>query len=1130
MPRFCRYLLRKLIIWSEFALETVGMAVSGQGRVLTPTEALRLRESAWSKRLESVSLAAEYQVIPAHAAQMLDVLGSVYRKYTYDSYRRERALRMYPAVHVLAMTNAAIEKYDARGFWPKLADLLQVPNSQAFQQDWGQAFLDNLADLKLPTFRNADADAGSRYLGRILLHCGVPTKCLDDYYRVVTEQRSKDPGIDAETFVSWAAGRAEMDRLYNVDMPVNRFLRFGGEFAVDVTDRIFELLDIISAGGDGSDVPLPERFRLKALEMNQAGMIERVRSRGSRGVKLYPHLVLDPYGRGPLLQLPPVGDATDGRATWVITLDGNPQRVPTEALWPGFTEPAPATTVPIPRPIRVASAAIEGRETLTANVSVVDDNDPVLVFGEDGVGLPAGIALPGSLVWLLVPGHPSGLIFDGDAKVVTEAALPPGWSQWSLTLVDLAEVRSVRFGTEGKQHAVRNFSAARIEVGLPIAGVRTSGGAPVFTRLPEVVLPDSLGSDADWEVSILDSTGALILRRSFKSGDPTDELWSEMKRPVLGSFTIRVRGPWGRGAARSVFIAEGLTVQSSPLWRRLTSDGLVPATVTISSPAGMDVEQDSVVLGPHQRNRYVTVGTARSTISLQLSPPHMSVAYQSADTTTKPSIRSLTLYTEDVDSYAGTLILDVGADAEPELTVLAGPQHIQTLTPGVGRQGVYRFNLAQLVDTLSVHKRLSISLGDEGQLPLATIRPKRLFSNVEVVSDGLAFGDCADIPGLVALVYPTRAPWRKPVVLPLSNGLAALPEELQDAGPLRVSVRVEDPWAPEPVPDWPEVGGSRLVDAPGWLASDDPEEAAVSAFLAGEGELPEQITDFTRLWSVRATLVGLNLGERLVPVRDHVEAAMFRQPRPSLIGLAESSVPTGAIPTLVVRSGLAWANLADAHHDVPPAWTTRGALPAALLSAADAEWSHEEVDAAIEVCGDVVARILDGTDPFATQGKFDIGADIFADKPAQRDALVALMGLVPQGLLGGDTRVIAAMELIPLRKDKRLEWLFKHARSVSTVTGNLLSEIAPPEVIAAFQARKHPTREDGWRATPAISLGLAITARYAARGNEPALRHMDFQRRGWADLAAVIPQLVTIDLILAELLVAGAEARKEHSS
>lgn len=1101
-----------------------------QRRVLTPTEALELREKSWSNKLASVSLAAEHQVRPEHAAQMLDVLGGRYRMYAHDSYGRERALRMYPAVHVLATTNAAIEHYDGRGFWPKLAGLLQIPNSHVFQQDWGQAFIDNLTALKLPTFRHADSDAGSRFLGRILLHCGVPTKCLDDYYRIVIEQRSKDPNMDAENFVSWASNRAAMNRLYNVDMPVNRFLRFGGEFAVDVTDRVFELLDIVSAGGDGSDVLLPERFRLKALELNQAGMIAHVRARGFRGTKLYPHLAVDPYGRGPLLQLPPVGDTPDGRTSWVVTLDGNPQRVPTEVLWTGSTEPTPATTVPIPRPIRIASAAIEGREALTANVSVVDDNDPFLVFGEDGVCLPSGIPLPNSQVWLLVPGPASSLIFEGNAKVIANAALPPGWSKWSLTLVDLAEARSVRFETEGKQHPVHNFNAARIEVGLPLTGVKTTGGAPVFARLPEVKLPDNFSSETEWDVSVLDGKGALILRRSFRAGDPADGFWSEIRRPLLGTFTIRVRGPWGRGAARSVFIAEGLSVQSSPVWRRLTPEGLVPATLTISAPPGLDVEHTSVVLGSHQRDHYATVSAVSGTSSLQLSPPHMSVAYQTADTTTKPSVRSLTLYTEDVATDAGTLILDVGADAEPKLSVFTGSQHIQTLTPGVGRQGVYRFNLAQLVDTLAHHKQVSICLGDEGQLPLASIRPKQLFSKVDIESDKLLFHDCTDIPGLVALAYVTKAPWRKPIALPISNGFATLPEELQNVGPLCISARVEDPWAPEPVPDWPEKGTSCLVHALGWLLSNDSEEEEVSAFLAGEGELPENITDFTRLWSVHATLPGIGLGERIISVRDQIEIAMFRQAQPALNALAESSIPTKAIPNLVVRSGLAWANLKDAHDEVPPVWTTRGALPAALLSAADAEWSQEEIDAATEACGDVVTKILDGTDPFTTQGRFDTGADIFAANPTQRDALVDLMGLVPQGLLGGDTRVIAAMELIPLRKDQRLEWLFKHARSVSSAIGNLLSEIAHPEVLAAFQARKHPSREDGWRAAPAISLGLAITARYAARGNEAALNQIEHQRRGWANLADVVPQLVTIDLILAELLVAGAEARKECTS
>ncbi|MFI5696757.1 hypothetical protein ACIA58_33190 [Kribbella sp. NPDC051586] len=1099
--------------------------------MLTPTEALQARERQWSKRLAAVSLAAEYQVNPDHAAQMLGVLGANYRKFSYNGYRRSLALRVYPAVQVLSTTNAAIGKYDGHGFWPKLAGLLQISNSPAFQQEWGQAFLDNLATLGLPTFANADADAGTRYLGRILLHCGVPTWCLDDFYRVVTEQRTRHPALDAESFVAWAASRAAAGRLYDVDMPVNRFLRFGGEFAIDVTDRIFELLDIIGAGGDGSEIPLPDRFRLKALELHQAGRLEPARARGTRGGKLYPHLVLDPYGRGPLLQLPPVGDAPDGRATWVVTLDGDPQRVGTQALWPGSSEPAPATSVPIPRPIRVASAALEGREHLTANVSVVDDNDPFLAFGEDGVCLPSGLALPGSLVWLLVPGDSSGLVFEGEPRVVTETALPPGWSQWSLTLVDLADVRSVRFGTDGKAHTIRTFSAAHIEVGQPLVGVRTLSGAPVFTELPEIVLPQGLGADANWEVSILDSKGSLIRRTTFKSGQPTTSLWTEQQRPILGSFTIRARGPWGRGASRTVFIAEGLQVRSSPSWRRLSPDGLVPATVTVSTPAGMDVDHRSVSLSPRQRDRFITVSAGSQSTTLAVSPPHMTIAYQSTETTTRPSVRALTLYTEDVVADAGTLILDVGANAQPALSIFTGSQSLQTLEPGAGRQGVYRFNLAQIVDTLNAHKQLALSLGAEGQLPIASIRPKRLFSAVSMAGPSLEFDDCADVSGLVALIYASRAPWRTAAVVPIENGAALLPDDLQEAGPLLVTARVDDPWAPEPVPDWPELGQSRFVNALGWLLSDDAEESAVSAFLAGVRGLPEHITDFTRLWTIRATLPELGLGDREIHVRDTVEAAMFRQPRPALMAMAQSSVPTEEIPALVIRSGLAWANLAAAHDDAPPTWTPRGALAAVLLSAADAEWSPEEVDAAIEVCGDVVTTVMEGSDLYAKSGRFDDGADIYAHNPAQRDAFVAMMGLVPQGLLGSDTRVIAAMELISRRNDRRLDWLLRNARSVLAVTEKLLAQIAAPEVYASFQARKHPTRNDGWRAIPAISIGLAIAARYAARGHDLAVKHMEYLRRGWVDLATVVPQLVTIDLVLAELLVAAAAARtKEQSS
>jgi hypothetical protein len=1095
--------------------------------VLSTSEALALREKWWSRRLETVSLAAEYSVDPAHVAQMLEVLGRLYRKYAADSYHRHRFLRRHPAVHVLATTYAATERYDSHGFWPKLAELLQVPNNQPFQAEWGEAFLDNLRTLRLTTFANADADAGTRFLGRILLHCGVPTACLGDYYRVVTEQRRREPGTDAESFVTWARARAETGRLVNVDMPVNRFLRFGGEFAVDVTDRVFELLDIVGAGGDGTDVPLPERFRVQALELHRAGRLERVSSRGGQDVRVHPHLGLDPYGGGPLLHLPPVGDAPDGSATWVVTLGGDPQRVRTSALWPGSAEPAPATSVPVPRPIRVASAALEGREHLLANVSVVDDTDPFLAFGEDGVLVPPGLALPGAATWLLVPGPASDLLFQGVHHVLSQATLPPGWSQWSLTRVDLTEVQSVQFGEDGRPHTVRSFSTARIEAGMPLDGVRTSSGAPVFPRVPEVVLPAALGSDVEWDVSLLDARRAVVARRTVRADDAVD-LWASLERPLLGSFTVRVRGPWGRGASRTLFLAEGLAVRSQPRWRRLTPAGLVPATVTIEPAVGMTCDVPVLGLKPPERQGHVTLSAHGTAAMLQLSPPHMTISYQSTETTTGPSVRAHQLYTEDVRADPGTLILDLGADAQPILTVLSGPEAVQILEPGAGRQGVYRFSLAQLVDTLGMHRYLTMSLGDEGQLPVASIRPKRLFSSVTLESSQLAFADCADIPGLVALVYATRAPWRPAVSVPINAGCAELPEELVGAGPLLVSARVEDPWVPEPVPAWPDPGRAAFVHADGWLSSGDPEEAGVSAFLAGVRDLPEHIDDYTRLWTVRGHLSSLALEERRNGVSEEVKSALLRRPQEALQAMAESRVSTDEIPALLVRTKLAWADLIEAHDDTPPQWSLRGALPAALLSAADAHWSADEVDAAVAVCGDVVAGILQGQDPFASAGRFDAGAEIFAGDPRLREAIVASMGLVPQGLLGKDTRVMAAMELIARRQDGRLKQLVREAHQLMAGLERLLAAVAGPAVQAAFRARLHPSAEGGWRVLPAVSLGLALAARHAARGDARAAAYVERQRQTWTELALVVPQLVTIDLILAELLVAGDLSRTEE--
>lgn len=1089
-------------------------------RVVTATELLDFREREWAPRLRRVSLAAEVPVRDDFRKQTLECLGKVYRKQHGDE-DRARVLRRWPAAHVLSTTGVATDHYVGGTFWPSLVDGVGVQGGQAFQAEWGQAFLANLTRLGLPTFD--DDDAGTKYVGRILMHSGMPTMCLYDFFRLITERRQQVAGLSPDDLIGWVAAREAQGQPLAIARPVARFLRHGGEFAADVIDRVFDLLDVVADGRNGADVPLPGRFCAVAAELLATGELRAARRSASRAASdadQQPRLVLDPFGLGPLLRLPGVGDAPDGRATWIVGLDADSRMVPTRALDPGLHEPAPATEVALPHPVRVATVALAGREDLTVTMTVINDADPLLAFGEDGARLPPGRPLPGRPTWLLFPGTVDELRAPG-ASMLTESPLPPGWAGWSLVLADLQGCASVRAGDAMPSHPVRSSAAARIIAEEPLRGVRTTGGLPVVATLPSVQLPGATG-DADWEVVLLNGDGERVARWTSDDDDPEpDSIWNAVPRPVVGAFTVRVRGPWGRGATRAVMVVEGLHTSFSPPWRRFVAGGLQPVRARLAVAEGVSLARPELGLSEREMEQHLRVGAHGSFVTLVITPPHMSVAHQTATATTTPSTRPLSLFREELTDDPGKLILHVGEAADPTLCVLTSSGVVQEVAPGAGRHGVYQFDLARIHDTLTMHPQVRLSLDPEGELLVGRVRPQSLFSGIELVEGSLEFADCVEAEGLTALVYAVRAPWRGPRALPVVGGRVELPEALCCAGPLRVLVRIEDPWVPEEAPAWPAIGRSALVDNEGHVTDGDPDETALSAWLAGTGE-PPTVLDLTRLWTIRGLLGGLALDDRAGAVAQYIESAVHADPRPALVALSGSGVPDRAIASLVVRTGLAWADLRAAHDDEPPIWTGRGALPAALISAADLAWSDAEVAAAVDVCGAVVADLADGRDPAAACGRLDDSADLFDRLPAMRDEFVRRAGLVPKGLLSGDARIVAAMDFVKERHHPDLEFLVRNAHKILSEADRLLGMVNDPRATAAFDARRHPTRDGGWRVIPSLSLALALAARHAARGHRAAQGWVTARQRVWGDLARVAPQLVTIDLVVAELLVASA--------
>ncbi|MBX7432552.1 hypothetical protein JDV09_10620 [Mycobacterium sp. Y57] len=1097
-------------------------------RKVSSAELLEIRERQWRPRAQASSLAAEtFDDIPARRREQTLVAYGRLQEKLGPGPARDRLFRRYPAVHVLATAGVAADHYERGTFWPKLTAILNIVPDPEFQRDWGEAFLDNLRKLGLPTFEN-EGDAGTRYVGRILLHAGIPTYCLGDFFRIMAWKRSTAPGLTPAEFVSWAASKAAGSGFANVDMPVQRFVRYGDEFAVDVADRSFELLDAVATGSSAEDVLLPRRFWDVAQQLHDQRGIDPVAlpGLGNQTGTVRPRLVVDPFGQGLLLRLPPVGDAPDGQAVWIVTLDEDVQRVATESLWPGSTEPAPQTDVAIGKPVRSASVALAGREHLQLPLSVLDDKDPLLVFGDDYELIPRGLPLPAGRVWLLFPGDPESLRAAGAVKVVSESPLPPRWAGFCLVYADLSDATSVSVG--GSTRPVRKFEAAQIEASPAVQGVRTSTGLPVLAELPRIRIPESM-TNADWDVTLHDSAGHVIARHRVSGSADPDRLWDGVPRPLVGNYTVRVRGPWGRGASRTFTVVEGLAVTFTPGWRRFIPMGLQPCVARISTADGVELTRTEVDFDERKREFVLRAGAHSQYCSLAITPPHMTVAYQAADSAISPSVRPLSLVREDVQDRPGELVLDIGAAAEPTLHMISNNRVVQTLAARSGRAGMFRFNLAEIVDTLRECPQAILALSDDGQLVVATLRPRTLFTGIELDGDALVLENCAPIEGLNAYLFAARAPWREPACVPVIDGRVKLPGWLNNSGPIRVLARIEDPWVPLPVPGWPKPGQSTLVEADGWVTDGDAEETAISMFLAGEAQESVEVIDFVRLWTVRALLPGLGLGDRISDIAEAIETEVYGNPAEALSALTGSEAPSDAIPSLMVRSSLAWANLVDAHKSSAPPWTKRGALPAALLSAADSLWSDEEIEAAISVCGDAVNGLLDGEDPYAAAGRIDDSAELLDQNPALRDQFIHAARLVPQGLLSADSRVLAAMDLVAERRDPRLEWLVRHARSVLREAERLIRMIGDPATQKAFDARRHPARTDGWRVLPEISMAFALAARHASRSNAEAVKWLIREQRPWTSLAEVAPQLVTIDLIIAELIVGRREGEVEAS-
>jgi hypothetical protein len=1124
------------------------MPDSSGARQVTRRELLDIRERQWAPLFRGVSLVAEVEIREDHRTQVASALGVLYAREKAVGAGAVPFLTQWPACLIASMTGVAVTSYAQGTYWPALWEAAGYHGGTYDQRVWGRAFSAALSELGLPTFPESNLP----YVGPILMHAGIPAYCLGDFFRLLAERRRQNPGLDADSFLAWATAPRRQLRLSELDKPAERFLLNGGDYAHDVVDRTLDLLDRLTEPDPDFDAVALPSYMIETAKAEQAAgrldLAKTARSRDNRasaGIRrqAQPRIALDPYGQGVHVLLPAVGDTPDGLARWKITADGETRTVQSRAMWVGAAETTPQTAFPLDRPVRTVLVSLTGREDLAAELTVVDQADPVLFFGDDGRRLSATVSLPQGQVWIMHPAD-RDLEFTGQPGQIVEPAVPFGWDRWKLRGLSLEDVQAVGL-QGGRSHPVEALARPRLLFGEPVPGVATPFGSPVYPAPPGLRLPRVAGADIKWYAEIRRvGAGAPLVGRAVNPDDRPD-IWEDVPRPVLGAFEITVRGPLGRGLSRTVFVAEGLTVGYQPKVRLLTTVGLAKGEARIGAAPGATAQPAALRFGPGERARVIEYRTPADSEPLVITPPHVAVLCPAAGVATWTT-SLVYLMTEDF-ADAGRLLIRVpppdsagqaGGSGKLELAVLIRGQQVQAI-PVSGQQspGLAGFDLVRAADTIAAHghAELAVDLGNF-HMPVGYVRPRRLASGAAVAGDKLALRGAAAVDGLTAGVYLAYAPWRKPAELPVqADGTASLPAQLQDAGPLRVLLRIDDPWTVSGWPLWPGPK-AHACEAPGVPRSADPEEASLSAFVAGEAGLPELAHHLGWLWRLVDLAPALAGAGARADLAECCGGELRRRPRAALLALADEELSQADVVHALITTGLTaeppdtgqWQ--ADERRTLQRLWA---ALPAAAaLTAGDLSGDHDLADAAAAQCGDSLGEVLGGhPDPYAAVGRFGPEAERMATwAPEQVDALWQAAVVVPRALLDADARLVAARRMFDARHEQPMRAAAAFAKTIARAAEGLVRHSCDRDLADAISARQPAEGKSGWLAMPAMSIAMALLARLAARGNNDCSMLEREYRGKWANLALYAPELVAIDLVLAEALVTAAYGQPEESS
>jgi len=178
-----------------------------------------------------------------------------------------------------------------------------------------------------------------------------------------------------------------------------------------------------------------------------------------------------------------------------------------------------------------------------------------------------------------------------------------------------------------------------------------------------------------------------------------------------------------------------------------------------------------------------------------------------------------------------------------------------------------------------------------------------------------------------------------------------------------------------------------------------------------------------------------------------------------------------------------------------------------------------------DVYGNEIISILFGDGDPALKGGSFANAKALSERPVEdQDHIINELRLVPRALLDLDSRSSAALTLFQLRDNPELLSVGRDGRNRLKLQSEILRDWQWDAALTLVKARADVDDRGGWLSLSAQSIAFALVARLAARGDEHAKRHLDADFRHWLALAECAPQIVSLDLVLAEAMALAAFA------